>query len=512
MEQEINNIQETTVETIVHKPESKELFESYEINKRTITSSFQKIIAGTVVFHILALAVLSQTGFGLGKSRACQNPLMQTVCEVIDMAYVGSVLAGTDRTSVDSAYVKTELEDAEITFIDVTNQPPPFAYPEDYFSVANPESALQETITDAFGNPISNDTIAGIPGFPNSGTNTPTDMKGFPSSSSLGSLDVNKPSVLPTPNSGTLSGPIPSSSSSFGTNPIPPTKNRRNNSSGFPTTPSTKKTPKIKSLPDDSPGSLGDLGGDETVAGNDKPNKNEPKKPNGVTQDLSKGNVAPTPEKFNKRPLKDFGKDVNKQIANKQIDLNSPVALMMKGVLSKDGKLDPKKSKFVSAQGDEKMVKVIQSGIMAINDSGYLALLEQLSGKTLDISFLQDDANIIAEVQSEMESDTRAKTTKGLLDLAIKFGKSKKNAAIIDPKNTEIQNDKDELALLETAVVEIVGKKVIIRFNVTKDFAQEMIARKLKDLADDEAKEIQKTNKLDVISENKNKNANIAKK
>jgi hypothetical protein len=508
MEQEIKIIQENIEETTVLKSSSKELFEDYEINKRSVTSSFQKIIAGTVVFHILAIAILSQTGLGLGKSRACQNPFIQTVCEVIDMAYVGTVLAGTDRTSVDSDYIKTELEDAEVTFIDVTNMPPAFSYPEDYFSVANSESVPQEIITDATGNPITNDTIAGIPGFPNSTNGFPNSPNGFPANPTTNDLDLGK-AVLPTPNPNTLSGPMPSGS--FGRNPIPATKG--NNKSKFPAGfPTPKNTRKEKTLQNKSPNELPDFDLENEVASTKPKNPREPagNSNKGVTQNLNNGNVTPTPEKFNKRPLKDFGKDVNKQLANKQIDLNSPVALMMKGVLTKDGKLDPTKSKFVSAQGDEKMVKVIQSGIMAINDSGYLVLLEQLSGKTLDISFLQDDANIIAEVQSEMESDTRAKTTKGLLDLAIKFGKSKKNAAILDPKNTEIQNDKDELALLETAVVKIVGKKVIISFNVTKDFAQEMIARKLKDLADDEAKENKKINKLDDISENKN--ANIAKK
>jgi hypothetical protein len=507
MEQEINITQENTEEIPVFESSSKELFEDYEINKRSVTSSFQKIIAGTVVFHVLAIAILSQTGLGLGKSRACQNPFIQTVCEVIDMAYVGTVLAGTDRTSVDSDYIKTELEDAEVTFIDVTNMPPAFSYPEDYFAIANSESAPQETLTDANGNQIPNDTIAGIPGFPNSTNGIPNSPSGFPATPTTNDLDLGK-AVLPTPNPNTLSGPMPSGS--FGRNPIPGTKSNGKNKlpAGFPT---QKNTRKEKPLQNKSPDDLPDFGLDGEVASTKPKNPREPvgNSNKGITQDLTNGKASPTP-KFNRRPLSDFGKDVNKQLANKQIDLNSPVALMMKGVLTKDGKLDPNKSKFVSAQGDEKMVKVIQSGILAINDSGYLTLLDKLSGKTLDISFAKDDSNILAEVQSEMENDTRAKTTKTLLDLAISVGKKSKEKSILDPQNSNVQNDKDELALLEKATVEIVGKKVIIRFNIPNQFGMEMIARKLKDLADNEAKDDKKINKLDSISENKN--ANIAKK
>jgi hypothetical protein len=517
MEQEINNIQEKAGEKALIQAESKDLFENYEMGVTKVASNLRKIIAGTIAVHILAIFTISQTGIPLGSAKPCQNPLMQTVCEVIDAAYVGGVLMTTDRTSVDAPYEKTELEDAEITFIDVTNAPPAFTYPEGYFAnEINAEALPGETLTDANGNPVlgelalnsPNSIAPGIPGFPNSGGFTPNPIP------STGTLDPNKPADLPKGGGDTLIGDIPGITSGTGKNPIPRSGKRPD---GFPRNFSTNKIKTQKMTPskptvldNNSPGKL-DLGGDTDVANTKPRNPREPgKNGNGVTQDLNKPANTVTAEAFNKKPLKDFGREVNIKIASKKIDLNAPVALQMKGVLTNEGKLDPKKSKFENAQGNPELVKVIQSGILAINDSGYLKLLDKLSGKTLDISFAKDDTNIIAEVQSEMENDTRAKTTKTLLDLAIQFGKDKKNKSILDPTNSESQNDKDELALLEKATVEVVGKKVIIRFNIPNQFGMEMIARKLKELADDEAKKGQSTNKLDIATENKN--ANIAKK
>ena len=54
------------------------------------------------------------------------------------MAYVGTVLFGTEREYADVTYEKTELGDADITYIDVSGDTPPLTYPEGYFQIANP--------------------------------------------------------------------------------------------------------------------------------------------------------------------------------------------------------------------------------------------------------------------------------------------------------------------------------------------------------------------------------------
>jgi hypothetical protein len=191
---------------------------------------------------------------------------------------------------------------------------------------------------------------------------------------------------------------------------------------------------------------------------------------------------------FSKRPLKDFAKEVNAKVQDKKIDLFGNVSVGFRGLITREGKFDPKKSNFLAAQGDAELINIVKAGILAINDSGYLSLIGKFSVETVtvDVSFVQNEIGVIAEVQAEMVSDARANTTKTLLDLAIQFGKNKKNKGISIPNNPEPQNDRDELVLLEKVTIEVLSNKIIVRLNVPKELAIEMINRKLKELADDE--------------------------
>jgi hypothetical protein len=109
-----------------------------------------------------------------------------------------------------------------------------------------------------------------------------------------------------------------------------------------------------------------------------------------------------------------------------------------------------------------------------MNDSGYLQYIKEMSGKDLNLLLKQDDQFVSAVVETEMESEMRAKSIKSNLDLAISLVKMKKTTENAD------ENDRDDLALLEGAKVERDGKKIIIKFDVKKDIAQPMLERKLK--------------------------------
>ena len=154
--------------------------------------------------------------------------------------------------------------------------------------------------------------------------------------------------------------------------------------------------------------------------------------------------------------------------------LESAFVVNAAGKLTKEGKLDPKSFRWgqVSSQ-DQKMIDVVKEAITAINDSGYLQYLKDISGKDFSLMLKQDETSISAIVQSEMESDTRAKSISSGLSLLISAAKLKKNSETAD------QNDKDDLILLENARVETDGKKVVIKFLVPKDIALPMIQRKL---------------------------------
>ena len=117
--------------------QEKELFESYEIQNWNLTPRIYKIIGAAAVFHILTIAFIAQTN--LLTKKGCDSPFVSQICQVLDTVYVGSILAGTDTDFVSRDYQKTELADADITFIDATGETPPLEYPEGYFALANPE-------------------------------------------------------------------------------------------------------------------------------------------------------------------------------------------------------------------------------------------------------------------------------------------------------------------------------------------------------------------------------------
>jgi hypothetical protein len=84
------------------------------------------------------------------------------VCQVLDTVYVGSLIFGTESEYADVDYAKTELEDADVTFIDVTGVTPPLTYPAGYFELANPEQQASN-MTDPMAGFGDNMLAPGIP-------------------------------------------------------------------------------------------------------------------------------------------------------------------------------------------------------------------------------------------------------------------------------------------------------------------------------------------------------------
>lgn len=200
-------------------------------------------------------------------------------------------------------------------------------------------------------------------------------------------------------------------------------------------------------------------------------NKTPPNKSPGPTP--ASGNRSSGHE-INKRPLVDFARSVNDLLDKKQVDLESAFVVNAHGKLNEDGKLDPKSFRWgeISSQ-DPKIVGVVKGAIEAINDSGYLQYLNDLGGKDFNLLLQQNDSNISAVIHSEMLSETRARTVSSALGLMVSIAKKAKSSDGTD------QRDKDDLVLLDSATFEAVGKKLVIRFQVPKAIAQEMIQRNL---------------------------------
>lgn len=406
-----------------------EFLKGYEIKNWEFSPRIYKILAASAIFNILALVVFAQTN--ILQMRACDSPWVNRVCQVIDTVYVGSSILNTDSAFVDKPYERTELEDAEIVWINQTGNDP-LQYPEGYFALANPESQFQVIDSNALPN-------TDFQAIPPAGSFPPAPV---PAPSTPGDSGIlNQPQVLP-PRS---NNPVTIPDSPIGNNPIA-RNTRKGNRNAKPDVKTTPENEQEEKTTEEAP----------TVA------KSDPV----------------TDVELNRRPLVELGEYVNGLLNEKKVDLNTPFIVQAKGKLNKDGKLDEKSYKVIQAVSpDEDMITVVQRSIAAINDSGYLQYLQQLSGKDLSLMLKQDETGITAVVESEVEDERRAESLKSTLNLAISLVKYKKESEI--KAGTSDENDLDDLELLKGATIETSGKKIVIKFNIKKEIAQPMIKRKL---------------------------------
>lgn len=409
-----------------------DLFYKYEVGRWKLDNRIYGIFAGAAVFIFAFFGVLAQTQ--ILTARGCESPFVGRVCQVLDLAYVGTMLYGTDREYIDAEYDKIDLNEAEVVWIDQTGVPAQLEYPEGYFQVANPEQfAMQQQ---AMLN----------------GTSAPYDFNtsGFPP----------------------ISPPVESGSSLIDTPAIKPRNNPKARPNKLPDSPFD-----LSDVDEDTTADANSNKGATNVESNKKPDADQTanantKKPEPLTSDPVNA------VDINRRPIEDLGNTVNDLIAKNELDLQTPFTGSVKGKLNKDGRIDPKSLKLLIESTDPDMQKVVQDGVLAIDAAGFLKYLSLLSGRDLDMLLQQDDKNISATVQSEMESATRANTIRtGLQLLLTTIRDRKKN----DP-NAD-QNDKDDLAILEGAKVEVDGKRVVITFTVPKAVAHPMIQRKLAEQA-----------------------------
>lgn len=454
--------------------QDKELFQDYEIRNWNFSPRLYKIMGAAAVFNLLTILVLGQTN--LLTTRGCDSPFVSSICQVIDTVYVGSALLGTDSAFESRDYVKTELEDADITYVDVSGKEPPLQYPTGYFanSATDEFAAMQNPNGDFSNFPI---TLSGIPGIPinptiNNGTNL-----------------MAKPQVTPTPNNKAIIGGIPDSPFSFGTNPVPPPSVKGNIK---PSRPFPMRPPKIKAPLPELPKPKGD-----TIAENT--NKTDEKKVDDKQPDLSSSPVDEN--KLNKKPLEDF---VNNSVlpglakTENKLDLSKPFLVVMEGTITKDGKLDkdPKKSQFIRREGDEEMVNVAKAAIEAVGDSGMLGYLRDLGVEKVNFTFVQDDKQIYAIITSDQPSEAKAKTVSSGLNFLLTYAKGSDK---VEP---------DVKTLLDSAKVEPKGKSFVLNFAIPKPVAQEIITRKLQEA---EAKKKAEQSKPNSTAQSVNTNKQTSK-
>ena len=473
-QEELKNYAAETGSSAAHQ-NAPELFNHYEIKNWEFTPRIYKILAASAIFCVSSLLIVGQTN--LLTVKGCDSPLVSSVCQVIDIVYIGGKMMTTDTTFVDKDYEKTSLGDVDITYIDANSESTPLVYPDGYFALANPEeyAARQEMLA------AQNGQLPGIDS---------TAMFQMPMSGSISTapstgngMDLLKTKQkLPPVRKGVIVGGIPDSPFDLGA---------------------------VNTAPRKSPYPLNGKFGKQTAKNNPTITSKPPKPMPSATPQ-----VSPTPPidvadskpvtevELNKRPLNDLGKSVSDLVEKKQINLLAQFAVGAKGKLNKDGELDPKSFKYTqvtagSKDEDKMMIEIVKQSIEAINKSGYLKYLAQLSGKDLNLLLQQDNTNLSGEVSSVLESDNRAKSVKSTLDLAISLVKAKKTGSDAS------QNDKDDLQLLNGATVTVEGSKLTIKFAFPKGVAQEMIQRKLLDQAKNPKPEAQAVNKDANVNQGK---------
>ncbi|MBA2495343.1 MAG: hypothetical protein H0V31_11695 [Acidobacteria bacterium] len=423
--------------------QEKKLFEDYEIKSWNFSPRLYKIIGAAAAFNLLAILVIGQAN--LLTRKGCDSPFVNRICQVLDTVYVGSMLFGTDAEFVSKDYEQTELADADITFIDVTGETPPLTYPEGYFALANPEEFAMMQNSDF----ITENPISGIPGIP---TN-PTIENGADL--------LNSPQVLPTPNDNAIKGTIPDSPFSFGANPTikyPRAKRVR-----------IPKPPKVKNtLPDFE----SDATAENNTNANTDINKDKTDKPQKPIESDAVSEVE-----INKKPFEDLGDAINDKLAKKEIDLSKSFSVVLDGAITADGKLDPKKSRFVKFDGDEQMVNVAKDAIEAVGNSGFLGYLKNNGIDRVNFTMVQDDKQIYVIIISDQKTAEKAGT------VASGFNTLLSGIKVLDQNGLK-KLDENSKTLVNNSKVTSDGKNFVLKFTLPKQDAQNLINRSLKERAE----------------------------
>jgi hypothetical protein len=176
---------------------------------------------------------------------------------------------------------------------------------------------------------------------------------------------------------------------------------------------------------------------------------------------------------INKRPLRDFGNELKRDVDSKKIDLSGPFLVELRGKLDDKGKFDVKSSSFERTEGDPALVENVKRGILAMSDAGYFQYLRSLDSNDLTLFVEQTASDLQARIAADFPTTTRAQTVRSALHLALELSRLKKQ------ETTATENDRKDLFLLSAIRIETEGKSVIILFKAPAAEIHKMVAEKL---------------------------------
>lgn len=176
---------------------------------------------------------------------------------------------------------------------------------------------------------------------------------------------------------------------------------------------------------------------------------------------------------MSRRPLDNLAQLVRRETAAGKVDLTKPFSIELEGVLNNNGRLDAKKSKFTKTAGDAAMIEIGKSFIEAVSDSGFLSYLKSFGVEKLNLTLVQDDNRIYADVVAEVETSQRAASISKSLNSAAQIGRARKD----EMKN--LRND--EKILISGLKASSDGKTLVIKVAYEKSVIQELINHMLKE-------------------------------
>ena len=180
---------------------------------------------------------------------------------------------------------------------------------------------------------------------------------------------------------------------------------------------------------------------------------------------------------INRQPLKDFAKAVKA----KRLDWTKPFSVEAEVVLTKEGKFDKEKTKFIKSEGDTALTEAVKQAFEAAGESGWFGYLNQLGAENIKLSVSQNTEVFSMLLISEHETLERSRTVASALNMMVKF-------VLMSDENGKKKLGDDEKKLLRNTKVTAEEKSVTINVSIPAADFQEMMRRRLDEKKEETAK------------------------
>jgi hypothetical protein len=175
---------------------------------------------------------------------------------------------------------------------------------------------------------------------------------------------------------------------------------------------------------------------------------------------------------INKRPLKDFARLVSDKVTANKIDLTEEFSIEIESFLTKQGKLDAKRTKFQKTEGNENLVEIAKQAIQAVSDSGWLGYLQKLGVDKINVKLSQDKEIVKVIIACEQTSQEKARITSSAFNALLKL-------VVLSKKQNYQTISNTENMLLNGTKVTSEENRFIINFELPKSSVEMMIRDEL---------------------------------